>query len=125
MPDPHDDVTTALMGHIGHLRSMLTAIADRTDEPCSAEDAKAALAVSLTPPKERTRAMSQYDERCFELAEHFLQDDEPALKSRCGTLACVIQEAIEDWLAVERAHLRSERTGEDERKMSELLARRG
>jgi len=43
-----------------------------------------------------------YDEKSYELAEHFLQDepcrDDPVLyKKHCDSLAKVIQRAVEDW----------------------------
>jgi hypothetical protein len=43
-----------------------------------------------------------YDPKCYELAEHFLQDGpfkrhEPA----CANLAKAIQQAIEDWFIIE------------------------
>lgn len=43
-----------------------------------------------------------YDSKCFELAEHFLQDA-PDLRDRQDKLAGVIQRAIEDWIDSERA----------------------
>jgi hypothetical protein len=43
-----------------------------------------------------------YDAKCYELAEHFMQDDpsraSPAMfKYRCHSLALDIQQAVEDW----------------------------
>jgi len=43
-----------------------------------------------------------YDVKCYELAEHFLQDH-PEINTvdRCRDLAGEIQEAVESWLSME------------------------
>jgi hypothetical protein len=43
-----------------------------------------------------------YDSKCYDLAEHFLQDD-PAKQAVAGELAAHIQRAIEDWFEENRA----------------------
>lgn len=45
-------------------------------------------------------SVKTYDPACYELAEHFLQDDatDPELfKKHCHSLALEIQQAVEDW----------------------------
>lgn len=45
-----------------------------------------------------------YDPQCYALAAHFLADDHEAgltpeqRKARCMSLACAIQDAVEDWI---------------------------
>jgi hypothetical protein len=44
-----------------------------------------------------------YDVKCYELAEHFLQDDyskghADLYKKNCDGLAKAIQQAVEDWM---------------------------
>jgi len=46
-----------------------------------------------------------YDQKCYELAEHFLRDDpisaDPKkLKLYAGDLARIIQHSIEDWFSM-------------------------
>jgi hypothetical protein len=46
-----------------------------------------------------------YDDKCYDLAEAFLSDEPLAgfnTDARCGKLAQAIQNAIEDFLAIER-----------------------
>lgn len=40
-----------------------------------------------------------YDSRCFDLAEHFLQDVNKPTEFEKADLAQVIQNAIDDWMA--------------------------
>ena len=44
------------------------------------------------------RPVRNYDQKCYALAEHFLQD-EPGLNSEAGRadLAMAIQQSVEDW----------------------------
>lgn len=53
--------------------------------------------------EEEPEMAKTYDVKCFDLAEHFLQD-EPELNSdaNAAELAAEIQEAIEDWLDIAR-----------------------
>ena len=44
-----------------------------------------------------------FDVHCYELAEHFLSDNDPT-RERVTALASVIQRAIENWLEWERPH---------------------
>ena len=48
-----------------------------------------------------------YDSKCFELARHFLAD-EPRFNNleSADTLACIIQEAIEDFMSEARKLVR-------------------
>jgi hypothetical protein len=47
-----------------------------------------------------------YDEKCYRLAEQFLED-EPELYTmdKCHHLACAIQQAVEDFIESERSTL--------------------
>lgn len=47
-----------------------------------------------------------FDPKCYELAEHFLPDDERLSRLKNG-LAQHIQDAVEDWLRTERDRLAS------------------
>jgi hypothetical protein len=42
-----------------------------------------------------------FDSRCFDLAEHFLQD-EPELREKVSELAQAIQDAVEDWIYMQK-----------------------
>ena len=50
--------------------------------------------------------VTTYDSACYELAEHFLQDEPfgnpnaPSYEEACHALALTIQQAVEDWFPV-------------------------
>lgn len=44
-----------------------------------------------------------YDRKCFDLAEHFMEDEpEMNCKEACDELAYLIQTTIEDWIMMAR-----------------------